>query len=183
MGECTRVIIMLVLAFLIGFLACGFILYIPKSIKEKKTEKLSNKHRSMFITMKRWMLLKLHGKQIADFFVQRGFKKIAIYGMGNIGEVLVEELKGENVTIEYAIDRAENIKNNGIKIFAIEEPLKEVDLIVVTVIGDIEEIFEMLAEKVICPIISIEDIIFTYDTNYTLTSGEKNAIERIMDIR
>ena len=99
-------------------------------------------------------------RSFRSYFDRRNYKSVAVYGMGNLGKALVEELISEGVKVEYAIDkRAENI------FYAIDiyEPdansLKKVDILVITAIICLGEIEEKLYEKLNCDIVYIEDII------------------------
>ncbi|MDE7430492.1 MAG: hypothetical protein K2N34_01010 [Lachnospiraceae bacterium] len=127
----------------------------------KAIRKMSDKHLTLFLMMNQWVKVKQTGKSLVAFFEEEGYKEIAIYGMSYAGETLVEELAGSNVKIKYGIDK------NADRIFAdfdVVEPessLDEVDAIVVTSITFFDEIEVMLREKVNCPIISLEDILYT----------------------
>ncbi len=80
--------------------------------------------------------------------------------MSYAGERLVEELEGSNIKIRYGIDRkADNIYAD-IDIVSPDDSLDEVDAIVVTSITFFDEIEEQLSEKMDCPIISLEDILY-----------------------
>ncbi len=99
-------------------------------------------------------------RRFRTYFDKRNYKSVAVYGMGNLGKVLVEELIYEGVKVEYAIDkRADNI------FYAIDiyEPddifLKRVDVLVITALTCLSEIKEKLYEKLNCDIVFIEDII------------------------
>lgn len=45
--------------------------------------------------LENWLEFKLQGKSIGDVLLKQGMKEIAIYGMGNIGKLLVEDLDGK----------------------------------------------------------------------------------------
>lgn len=89
------------------------------------------------------------------------FSKIAIYGIGDLGKCLVEELREEGIEIGYIIDkRASQIKEfDNIKVFNPDEELPSTDLIIVTAIFYFDEIAYELKKKVSCPIISLEEIV------------------------
>ncbi len=128
--------------------------------KVKENQKKSDKHLALFLMMNQWVKVKQEGKNLASYFEQEGYKKIAIYGMHYAGETLAEELQGSNVEIKYGIDK------NADKIYADffvvtpDSELEEVDAIVVTSITFFDEIEEALSAKVDCPILSLEDILY-----------------------
>ncbi|MCL2050585.1 MAG: glycosyltransferase [Lachnospiraceae bacterium] len=117
-----------------------------------------NKFRAYFSLLSRWLILKNSNRKLSDFFIQNNYLNIAIYGMGEIGERLSEELKDSKVNICYAIDS--NIKSHPwLRVISLNDPFPKVDLIVVTPFYEFELIKEKLLEKSEMEIISINDII------------------------
>ena len=119
-----------------------------------------DKHLALFLMMNEWVKVKQQGKNLADFFVKNGYKKIAIYGMSYAGETLVDELKGSEVTVAYGIDKNADSLYADVEIVSMEDDLEEVDAIVVPASTFFDEIEEKLAEKVDCEIISLEDVLY-----------------------
>ena len=134
---------------------------VKKASEEKsKIQKTADKHFELFMLMNQWIKVKQDGKNIASFFESNGYKKIAIYGMSYLGEALIYELNKSNIEIAYGIDRSSDGIYVDINILSIDDFLDEVDAIVVTAITYFEEIKEILQDKVDCPIISLEDILY-----------------------
>lgn len=129
------------------------------SIDEKKTT-LADKHLALFQMMNQWVKVKQEGKNLASSLEQKGYKKIAIYGLSYAGETLIRELQGTNVQIAYGIDRNADSICVDIDIVTMEEKLSEVDAVVVTAISYFQEIKNKLIEKIKCPVISLEDILY-----------------------
>ncbi len=125
-----------------------------------ETAKMSDKHLALFLMMNQWVKVKQEGKQLSHFFKNNGYKKIAIYGMSYAGETLIEELKETEIEIAYGIDKKADSLYSDIDVFSMEDLLEEVDVIVVTAITFYDEIEEKLSEKVKCPIVSLEDILY-----------------------
>lgn len=131
--------------------------------KYGKMKELSEKYLALFMMMNRWVRIKQEGKHLADYLKKIGLCKVAIYGMGYVGETLLEELKGTEVEVAYGIDRrADGIKTD-IDIFFMDASLKEVDAVIVTAISSFDEIEDKLTDKLNCPIISLEDIVLYED--------------------
>lgn len=128
--------------------------------KRKEAERLSGKFLAMFHMMNQWVKVKQEGKNLSSFFEKNNYRKVAIYGMSYIGETLLEELKGTEIEVAYGIDKRVLSSHADITIVLPEELPGHVDAIVVTAIDFFDEIEEMLKEKVECPIVSIEDIVF-----------------------
>lgn len=129
------------------------------SIAEKKPT-LADKHLALFRMMNQWVKVKQEGKNLASSFEQKGYKKIAIYGLSYAGETLIRELQGTNVQIAYGIDRNADSICVDIDVVTMEEKLSEVDAVVVTAISYFQEIKNKLIEKIKCPVISLEDILY-----------------------
>ncbi len=128
--------------------------------KRRKAEKISGKYCALFYMMNRWVRLRQDGKNLSSYFEEQGYRKIAVYGIGYVGETFLAELKNSEIDIAYGIDRRESITYSDLKIISPDMIMEDVDMIVVTAIDYFEEIEEKLKEKMKCPIISLEDIIF-----------------------
>lgn len=100
------------------------------------------------------------GKHLDDYFIQNGYRVIAIYGMSYIGEPLLSELEGTKVKVAYGIDRNAVRIYTDIDIISIEEPLAKVDAVVIIAITFYDEIKQELKEKIDCLIISLKDILY-----------------------
>lgn len=147
------------------FMAIGFLLGIV--IAEKKSKKgiingllTANKNYVLFRLMNQWVKVKQEGRNLSEYFRQCGYKKIAIYGMGYIGETLLNELKGTETEVLYGIDRNASSTYANIDVVSLSDEFKPVDAIVVTVIDSFEMVSERVQEKINCPILSIIDVVF-----------------------
>ena len=78
--------------------------------------------------------------------------------MSYAGETLVNELIGSNIQVEYGIDK--NAIYTSVDVVSPEDELKEVDAVIVTAVTFFEEVEALLADKMSCPIISLEDILY-----------------------
>ncbi len=121
-----------------------------------------DKFRLYYDAMNQWLVLKNAGKGLEDYFANNGYKNIAIYGMGELGNRLYEELTGsDKVEVKYAIDKNSGYLYEGdLSIVSIENELEMVDVIVVTAIFDFESIQETLSKKIQYPIVSLEEVVF-----------------------
>lgn len=122
----------------------------------------TEKYQRMFCMMSRWMMLKQKGKNLEDWFIRKGFRSIAIYGMGDAGECLVNELKNGLVHISYGIDRNSGIRCSLKEVVSPDGILKKVDAIIITAISYSREIKTQLSPQIDCPLISLEDIIYDF---------------------
>lgn len=138
-----------------GATACKF-----KNKKITQMENMSEKHLSLFLMMNQWVKVKQEGKNLAAYFEEHNYKKIAVYGMSYAGETLINELKDTDITIAYGIDKKAESIYVDVDIVTMEDHLEDVDAVVVTAVTFFSEIEEKLNKILDCPIISLEDILF-----------------------
>lgn len=149
-----------ILSFLAGAAGGAIGIKRMEDVKVRKARGYADKHLALFLMMNQWVKVKQEGKNLVAYFENNGYKRIAIYGMSYAGETLLEELKESEVQVVYGIDkRADGIYAN-LDVITIDEPLNKVDAIVVTAITFFDEIESLLSEKIDCPIISLEDILY-----------------------
>lgn len=133
-------------------------------VKEKKRTEVAkgyaDKHLALFLMMNQWVKVKQEGKNLGSYFEKNGYKKIAVYGMSYAGETLIDELKDSDVTIAYGIDKNAEVIYADVDIVSMDDVMEPVDAVVVTAITFFDEIEEKLSNKVDCPIISLEDILY-----------------------
>lgn len=110
--------------------------------------------------LKRWFELKQQNRSIIVFFQEGGYKRIAIYGMSDLGIFLYQELADTEVEISYGIDRRADKLDVEIPILTVEEELPAVDAIIVTAVYFFDQINGMLKDRVDCPVISLEEILY-----------------------
>lgn len=143
-----------------GLLSCvlGFLL------QQKRKNILSNlkinKFKIYYNLLIQWLILKQDKISLEGYFEKNGYHKIAIYGMGEIGCRLYEELKDTGIQICYGIDKEINIAYSEIEIRKPSEELEEVDAIIVTPIFAFEEIRDALSINYNYPVVSLEEVIY-----------------------
>lgn len=120
-----------------------------------------NKFKRYFDATNRWLELEQNGWKVEEYFKQKGYEHIAVYGLGEFGSRLADALSCSNITIDYAIDR-KKIENKRIEVKSLQEDeLREVDAVVVTPFMVYESVQKVLQARYSCPIISIEEIIYS----------------------
>ncbi|MFT4144611.1 MAG: hypothetical protein QM644_09170 [Mobilitalea sp.] len=129
-----------------------------KKIDEK--EKKVNKFKDYYQLLNQWLTLKQEGQSLEKYFIDHGYRSIAIYGMGELGNRLYNELKNSEIEVKYAIDQYAGTTYSEIEIVELDGNLEEVDIIVVTSIFAYDEIKDQLEEKVMYPVVSLEDVVF-----------------------
>lgn len=139
--------------------------YFAKAYLKKKRcvlQEKVNKLRDDYWLLNHWLEIKSEGKSVASYFMDKGYYHIAIYGMADLGNRLMEDLEGSPVCVDYGIDR--NICCSIARISEIyypEDDLPETQAIVVTPYAAFEAIRKLLETRVDCPIISLEEVVWS----------------------
>ena len=130
-----------------------------KKIDEEK--KMNGKNVCIMKMLNQWIRNKNEGKSIAEYLLVNGYKRVAIYGMGFVGENLFEELRHTGIEVKYAIDNnADNLAYGNLNIIKPDKNMKHIDVIIVTAIYYYDEIEETLRTITDDSVISLEEIIY-----------------------
>lgn len=124
------------------------------------TQRMSDKHLALFLMMNRWVEVKQDGKNLIDYFHEKSYKSIAIYGMSYAGERLVHELKGSDIEVKCGIDRKAGEIYTDLDMITQDDEIPQVDAIIVTSIYFFDEIKEKLETLTDSSVISLEDILY-----------------------
>ena len=146
----------IVLAAAGGFLAA---LFYKKRIPDQSADK-TNKFRTYYNMLNRWLELKQQGISLEKWFKENGYKNIAIYGMGEMGNRLYEELKNTDIHVAYAVDQNAYGVCSDIPMYRKEDDLPDVDILVVSAVFAYSEISEEMKKKCAYPIVSLEDVVY-----------------------
>lgn len=125
----------------------------------KKSEKV-DKFKTYYNMLNQWLLLKQEGKSLEDYFIESNIKTIAIYGMGEMGNRLYDELKNSKVEVKYAIDKEAESIYSELDVRKLEDGMPFVDAVIVTAVFAFEDIKNELASSVDYQIISLEDVVY-----------------------
>ncbi len=132
----------------------------------------SDRNKKKFDLMCQWMRLKNKGVSLMEFFKNRGIQSIAIYGMGEIGQLMYDELAKENETfVRYAIDQSGMRYVESLPTYCLNKDLPKVDAIVITpvlITDQLEEqIYEALGE---CVTFVFEELLYELSRKYGIAS-------------
>ena len=148
---------------MIFFLLCtnGIVLFLMWLQQNSiiRWKKQAKKKAEQYLLMNQWIKLKQEGKNLESYFVKNHYKRIAVVGLGHIGKRLLKELKDSEIQVIYAIERKNKNINSDIKVVPLAARIPNVDAVVVTVIEGFDDVSEILAKKMKCPVIAIEDIL------------------------
>lgn len=120
---------------------------------DKETEKLLIRG-TLF---EKWVIAKQNNDNLADIIKRLGYSKIAIYGMGDIGYLLLKELSNSDLDILYTIDKAFAYSPLPLKNF--NDEWEPVDLIIVTLPHVYDSVKKDIAKKCNYPVISLLELL------------------------
>lgn len=126
---------------------------------EKKEEKV-DKFKGYYNMLNQWLMLKQQGKSLAEYFKSNDYHTIAIYGMGEMGNRLYDELKGTDIVVKYAVDKNADSTYSELEVIDPEDDFETVDVMIVTATFAFDEIESKLSNKVGFPIVSLEDAVY-----------------------
>lgn len=127
---------------------------------QEKSVKSVDKFKGYYNMLNQWLVIKQEGKSLEKYFVDNGYKTIVIYGMGEMGNRLYEELKDTDIEIKYAVDKEATTIYSELKVVGKDDYLEEADVMIVTAIYAYDEIQEEMGKKIDFPIVSLEDVIY-----------------------
>lgn len=129
-----------------------------KIIKGIKTK--SYKFERNYNLLYKWIKKKQSHQEISDYFIQHGYRKVAIYGMGELGKLLYTEINREGLTILYFIDQKGNELHNDIPVFSpTESYFPPVDVVIVSIIDEFPYIYNAIRKKMKADIISLDTVV------------------------
>jgi hypothetical protein len=142
---------------------CVIIILLNRRRREtlkKSFETDLNKYKLYCNLFTSWIVYKNKGKTVAEYFKDRNYKSIAIYGLGRLGICLYGELQTCDIDVKYAIDsNAEHFSYLDIPVIPLTGNFEIVDAIVVANIEQFDKISAGLHKKGSFNVISLEDII------------------------
>lgn len=125
-----------------------------------KLQKQRDKQSLYLRLLNKWLMNYQHGIRIENYLLNQGFHKIAIYGCGMLGERLYQELADSKIYVAYGIDQKGIAISPNLQTYTLQDFVEEVDGIIISVISEFSAIRRSLRQKVTCPIISLEDVIY-----------------------
>ena len=143
-----------------GLAAVGTYAYKHFDRKLKEKDKKVQKFKNYYNMTNQWLQIRNQGRSLEEFFLNNGITNIAVYGMGELGNRLYEELEKSSITVAYTIDKEADKKYSTAKVVGMDEDFDKVDAIIVTPIFDYDEIKASLECKTDMRIISLEEVIF-----------------------
>lgn len=109
--------------------------------------------------MNKWLYLKNEGIPIKKYLEENGIKTVAVYGLGDLGKRLIEELQNYGITIKYLIDARASVLFSDLDIYTLDDDLPDADVVIVTVLYDFSDIWNAMPERLKEKCISLKTIV------------------------
>ena len=114
-----------------------------------------------FELMRDYMYKKLMDRCISRYLNEQKLKNIAIYGMGQIGQLFLWDMQKSGINVKYAIDRnAGSMLFCGIPTVKPDTELEKVDAIVICTLPHLDAVIKNLREKTEAQILPLRKLIF-----------------------
>lgn len=126
----------------------------------KDQEKMKERNREQYLLLVQWLKLRQSGRSICNYIAEKGYKTVAIYGMGINGERVLQELKDSEIEVLYGIDKKADGIVSEIEVLGADADFPETDAIIVSEPAYMETIMKLLKTKVTCPVVSLEEAIY-----------------------
>lgn len=147
-----------------GLIFINMILVLVNIRKDKKSRtsimnlsKLNIKQENVLDIYEKWPHYK---NDIIKFIHNKQYNEVAIYGLGRLGRLIIDEYLENDIKITYIVDQ--NYSNNykGIPCFQPSGCLPKADLMIVTVPYEADKIKQEMKQLVNFGVESVQDILF-----------------------
>lgn len=126
----------------------------------RRLEEDDMKFHEFYAILLQWVHIHNEGKTIGAYLKKRGYSTVAIYGIKELGEELLYELKDSEVKVKYAIDKNADALYVETDVYRPDEELEMVDAVIVTAVHWFDEIEKDMKAKLGCPVLSLQDVIY-----------------------
>lgn len=125
------------------------------------SQNVVNRFEIFYHILARWLSVRQKKRTLVAYFQDNFISEVAVYGMGALGERLMDELEDTPIRVSFAIDRmAEDKKAKGLTVYGLDETnYPKTELLIVTPVHDYWGIVELLQDRINAPIVSLEDIV------------------------
>lgn len=154
------------LSLTMAFFLCVVIFVLYKMLimiyqeKEKDAAKIE-KFYKFYLILVHWVELKQNNVDISGYFAKNHYKTVAVYGMKELGHLLIGELKNANIHVAYVIDQQADKIDTNLSIYKPLGKLPPVDVIIVTAPSYFDDIYIDLKKHNNYDVVSIEDLLWS----------------------
>lgn len=150
----------IVILWFISMITCIFIGKHSYAKKVVTLQKRGDRFMSYYYLLTYWLKICQNGKSLKKYFEEKKYNNVIIYGYGPIGERLMDELRREDINVCLIVDS--NLAEEDSRLGRIEDLEKQdADVVVVTPTFAYKEIKSSIEKKVTCPIVSLDDVVYS----------------------
>lgn len=161
MNHLIPILLILILLLLVQIVVLYRNLFRVKEAEEKQWIRAESNvaTKKMFIY---WVKQEIQIHQIVNYFYVHNMKKIAIYGMTDVGIMLYHKLKNTDIEVVCCVDRSKKFINLPVRIVKPNEFSETVDAIVVTSIYYFSEIYDNMRQQIEdkVPILGLDEVLY-----------------------
>ena len=123
-------------------------------------ERMLYRKSSFYELLYNWISVKQQNYSFAKILAQMKIDKVAVYGIGKHGKLLLDELLAAGVEVNFIVDKEpKEMYYKDIKVYTLKKELPFTDAIIVTPYLEIDSVKKELELKTNARIISLEDLI------------------------
>ena len=123
-------------------------LLVYQRLETEKWRAHVNRKNSFYQLMRNWMQLNLNGGSIEEQLMKLGCFSVAIYGVGNHGRMLYEDLRDTQISVKYFIDKQKKEGLGEVPVYSLEEELPDADAVIITPYLEFASIQQVLQDKI-----------------------------------
>lgn len=139
-------------------------LYKKLTVAVLKREAILAIHREKNDMYEQWIRLMHAGRGIANYLQSRGYSHVALYGLGETGKLVIQELDGAGIPIDYILDPDSTFNHyNGHEIKKNDSGLKPTDVMIITEFSNRDDVADELESTLDCPVLALDDLLFSLD--------------------
>lgn len=120
---------------------------------------LNDKYMPRIKLLNKWLYIRECGISLGAYVEKYNFSSVAIYGMGQLGKHLYQELKEGNIEVKYAIDRRKNITGVNLKIYDMDEAPLSVDAVLIALDYEYQNVVSCLKTRGFERIILLQELL------------------------
>ena len=141
-------------------IGCALIWKIFREVMKRDNQK-NNEITSYYRILNQWLVLKQDKKTVVNFFENNNYKTVAIYGMKEMTERLLDDLENTGIVVKCIIDRNAVVTDKCIPLLHPSDSIPDVDVVVVIPSYYFGKIKSKLKGKVRGDIVSIDDVVYS----------------------
>ncbi len=135
-------------------------------IEQELDDKKKNREYNVLNLMILWKKTELMVMPIGAYLKQKGISTVGVYGLGEVGKCLVEELSKDNISVVFAADKKKLYDFFGaIPVLSWDDTFCAADIVISTPVGMGKKDLALLSEKCKAPVVDIRDLLLDMNRN------------------